>query len=441
MTKNQTWLVVLALATVFGIILPSVSRAVLCGTSRIRDYDAEYCVAQNVLGREFTSDPLNVKVYVTFRDGYWYFHSNFKHRKAEFPIKLAEPFKVFDDLEGPLKNLIFFGSEVEAKMSPYLMSDLVKSTEFFVDGRLFDAEGNTRFRRGEASNIFHVDSGGHTTKLFPSGSNRPPPFFAEISPNLRVKLRNNVNPWGVTAKFNDTRFSREKFSFLNLIPESAVENALAPTQLAKYAKNLQISSEAGLFDVVRQNKDKTLAALFHCDGENMILENESGKTIMSVPLKKLTDAASEVNCTLIALGCTAGKNSVMIGPQQAFNPVDAIHSLNNALMSTTLAEFGERLTGGKFQMVFDSTLLPSQHGIEQNQRSDGKVWSFIAQLPMTHGEWLTPVVPLVGVIVFPSPPSREQSGSNHATTIVLWTGSVIALIAIGLKFFIKIELK
>jgi hypothetical protein len=187
----------------------------------------------------------------------------------------------------------------------------------------------------------------------------PPVLAAECYPSLFLKFTPDSTPRDPFSAMKQRRFSQREVRFVSLINDSATDEAIAKARDVPTIRDfLDQPSKETLQALFRKNSDKVVVLLAHGEGGNFVAKDPTGKiTLFELPLIEVEQMAKAAHCPVVMLSCNSAQAGPEVGVNKAFNPVEAVGRLENALNAKTYFDFFQTLANKDMPLVFADTAI------------------------------------------------------------------------------------
>lgn len=358
------------------------SGTVICRESAIEGSEELKDKAINIIGDDTTTDPSNVKIFVTVKDGEAYVQSNFRSKNPDYDPSSTDPSKrdhyslyptkLFTtksqrvkDYTQAIRNIVFWGDPQSSYNDPQqVLEAALAHATVYVDQSALDQHGRPPFDLSGASTVMVVDSQSKETlaqaELLPV--REPPPSLIERIAGCCFYGRPPGHGRDILARLERQPFQSKNTSFISLFEDSGTAAAIAASP---HVKAIELRDRQDLVwherldAALAASKGKSLVIIAHTEHESLVIRDARGVLKFQASVQDIVDRAAAANVQLVLLGCETAsfvhEQSSGLGVIGQYRSTDAVSKLEIALSQARSArQFYESLSGENLKLVVEA---------------------------------------------------------------------------------------
>ena len=349
----------------------------VCRTSHFEGMLAHKNRALSILSKDTTQDVSEAKVYVEYRDGVLYYQSNFVSQGGD---QFGRPFEPTKIKGSPTGNAVFADARIMFANIVYpeppspqeravANKALASSVQFHLDISVFDESGRPRVDLTGVKNVRIVDgSQSRAIDVQPEAlttAKPPPSLIAKLRGCCLYGRPPHASATLLTALANE-RLQPSDVKFASLFIDSATEAAVSRSQQVRSARLAgdarSVTDLATFSKLMASAKGSTLVLVGHVEGSQYVIRDSGNRERFRIEIAEVRKLARANGVRLIDVGCETTRAitsaALGFGVMTKYNSVDAVHSINRALVqSRNLQDFLVHMTSDGLKVVVEPSFL------------------------------------------------------------------------------------
>lgn len=267
--------------------------------------------------------------------------------------------------------------------------------EAILDTSMFDNKGFPLISLPNVKNLKIADGKSgkivFTKRVETLKRTEPPPL---IKSKIKGCCLSGIPPYlapRFLAQLKAQPLKKEDIHFISFIKDSATQSAISKATRIKNHQ-LLISKIDDIETSFQRVQGKTIIFVGHIEKGNFVMRDAKGDILLTAPQAYIRSIAKQYDVRLLDLGCETAqqiqKTALGLGVETRFNTVDAVRSIDHALLrSKNYAEFLESLSAKGLQIIIDKDFV---NGAQLNATIYSKlkdisadIWVKIAHLVIT----------------------------------------------------------